>query len=688
MSLPYGVKNEFYYIIHTVHPGCKKLSSHWRFRRNNFPRRGRISLSQRKGSGKRMMISVETYLRRGRRLCQRMVLDPKIRSLGAVLAYGGGGFLLSAASLGNAPQPFALGLIVAVTGWRAVLMALGAMAGYPTFWGEAGLQGIVWSAAGGLLALLLGKRVESREQPLMIPAIASLFTAVTGLSFQILLKDDTGVVLYFLRIGLTYASGVLLAQAARGRDAITDWFVGGVAVLALAQVSVTRYFGLGYIAAGVMAVASAFPAAALAGLGLDLAQITRLPMTAVLCMAYFIRMIPFDKKWQHYAAPGFGCLIVMAACGIWDTTPLPGLLLGGACASLLPPRPQIVHRRGETGAAQVRLELSAEVMASTQQLLMEMQPPPIDEEAILQLARDRACASCSARKTCREKDNLSVLHLENPLEADCKKQGRLIPELRRGQEQLRTLKADRQRQKEYRLALQQQYQFLASYLRDLADRLPRRGEIIRIEFRVEAAARSKGKERANGDKCLAFPGPGCSYFVLLCDGMGTGLGAAQEGQSAADLLRQMLLSGFPPEHSLRTLNNLLALRGSAGAVTIDLAEIRLDTGHASVYKWGAAPSWLLRRSGAEKIGTATPPPGISVDKTRETVEKLSLRRGEVLILLSDGVDGEEVLRQSVLTPDAPLGELAAKILEGGCGEADDDATAAVIKLRPTSLATS
>ena len=631
-----------------------------------------------------MMISMETYLRRGRRFCQRLTLDPKLRSIGAVAAYTGGGFLLSAASLGNSPQPLALGLVLAFSGWRAVLLALGAMAGYPTFWGNAGLQGIVWSAAGGLLALMLGKQMASREQPLMLPAIGALFTAVTGLSFQILLGDKTGVLLYFLRTGLAFASGVLFTQASRGRDAFTDWVVGGVAVLALAQVSLTRYFGLGYMAAGVMAVASAFPAAALAGLGLDLAQITPLPMTAVLCLSYCIRIIPFDQRWKHYAAPGFACLGVMAACGIWDASPLPGLLVGGACGALLPPRPQILHRRGETGAAQVRLELGAEVMATIQQLLMEIQPPPVDQEAIVLLAKDRACGSCSLQKTCRGKDALNPGHLLSPLEADCRKQGRLLPELRRGQEQLRTLQADRQRQREYRLALQQQYQFLGTYLRNLSDCLPRRGEAVRIEFRVEAAARSRGKERANGDKCLAFAGPGCSYFVLLCDGMGTGLGAAQEGQSTAQLLQQMLLSGFPPEHSLRSINSLLALRDCAGAVTIDLAQIRLDTGHVSLYKWGASPSWLLQRGGAEKIGTATPPPGISLENQRETVEKLSLRRGEVLIMVSDGVDGEEVLRRSVLTPDAPPGELAAKILEIGCTEAEDDATAAVIKLRPNA----
>ena len=462
---------------------------------------------------------------------------------------------------------------------------------------------------------------------------------------------------------------------------------GGVAVLALAQVFPGPMLGLGYIAAGVLAVGGAFPAAALAGLGLDLAQITPLPMTAVMCLAFFIRMIPFDKKWQHYAAPGLAGGIVMAACGIWDITPLPGLVLGGALGALLPPKPEITRHRGETGVAQVRLELGAEMLTELSQLMGEIHPPDIDRQALLRRAGERACAACTARKGCAQKDNLTLEHLENPLDADCKKQGRLVPELTRAREQLRLLQADRQRQKEYRQALQQQYSFLSDYLRTLADQLPRRGESVRPLYEAEVSARSKGKESANGDKCLAFSGPECRYYILLCDGMGTGLGAAREGQSAAKLLHQMLASGFPPEHALRSINSLLALRGSAGAVTVDLALIRLDTGLAQVYKWGAAPSWVISRGGAEKIGTATPPPGISVGETRETVEKLSLRRGEALILLSDGVDGE-VLRHSKLSPDGPPGELAAKILEKGCGSGEDDATAAVIRLRPISLATS
>ena len=68
---------------------------------------------------------------------------------------------------------------------------------------------------------------------------------------------------------------------------------------------------------------------------------------------------------------------------------------------------------------------------------------------------------------------------------------------------------------------------------------------------------------------------------------------------------------------------------------------------------------------------------------REQTRKLSLCGGEALILLSDGLDGEGVLSQHSLLPDMPPGELAAEILKLGGGAGEDDATAAVLRLRPT-----
>ena len=157
---------------------------------------------------------------------------------------------------------------------------------------------------------------------------------------------------------------------------------------------------------------------------------------------------------------------------------------------------------------------------------------------------------------------------------------------------------------------------------------------------------------------------------------------------AAELLKKLLTAGYPAEHALRSLNSLCALRGVAGAVTVDLCELQLDSGRALLYKWGAAPSYLFTRSGAEKIGTATPPPGLSVTEGRETVERLSLRRGETLVLLSDGVGGEDALRFCYVSDTETPETLAARILRSGVREGADDATVAVVRLAPDFLSES
>lgn len=629
----------------------------------------------------------DTYLRRGQRRLRCWMEDPVISTGIWAAAYGLAGFLLSAASIRQTFQPIVMGILCAMSGWQAVAMTLGAMLGYRIFWGTAGIQGTVWAAAGGMLALIVGKNKRFQEGPLLIGMVASAMTAALALLFHALRKEETDLLTYGLWILIAGGSAALGNQVFHHRDSITDWLAGGVLTLGLAQVVPIPYLGLGYAAGGFLAVSGAFPAAALAGVGLDLAQITRIPMTGVLCLAYLLRLIPFSERWVRYCTPCAAYLLTALLCGIWDPTPLPGLILGGGIGMLLPLRNNVAARRGPTGVAQVRLELSARVMAQLQSILLERSEPAIDEEALVQKARGRACGRCPYRKTCSVQKQLHGELLKNPLSLTCRKTGRLVTEIQRSQEQMRVMKLEHHRREEFRTAMIQQYHFLAVYLQDLADQLPKRTDPRKASYCVQVSARTHRKEHANGDNCIAFPGVGCRYYVLLCDGMGTGLGAAEEGRNAADLIRQMLTSGFPPKYVLQNINSLLTLRGQAGAFTVDLAELRLDTGKAILYKWGAAPSWFVKSGRAEKIGTATPPPGISLSEIREEVVRLSLSRGEVLILLSDGVDGEAALHRLEWTPDASPGELAEKLLERGCAGADDDATAAVLRLRPASLVT-
>ena len=506
----------------------------------------------------------ETYLRRGKRRLRQWLRDPNVR-LGLWIAlYGGGGFFLSAAALRGTCLPLGSALVLVMTGWRTVAVMLGAMAGYRVFWGQAGLQGVLWSAAAGMTALLVGRKKWFREDCLLTASVSAAWTAAAGLAFRVLWGEETPLALYFLRVAAGGASAALWSRVLGRRDALTDWLAGGAGVLALSQVMPIPGLGLGYGAAGLISVTSALPGAALAGLGMDLARVTEVPMTAVMILAYLLRLIPFSRSWIPYAAPAAACVGVMAVCGIWDLYPLPGLLMGGALGLLLPPRPETVYRRGPTGAAQVRLEMSAQVMARMQQMLLEQEEGAVDREALLEKARQRACGRCSFQKTCAVGRRLTVQQLEDPMSISCRKTGRLLAELCRSRDQLRVMQSQRSLRREYRAAMLQQYRFLSGYLHRLADQIPRREARRRASYRIEVSARTRQKEHANGDRCLAFPGVGCRYYVLLCDGMGTGLGAAEESRTAGNLLRQMLAAGMPPEYALGSLNALLTPRPGPG----------------------------------------------------------------------------------------------------------------------------
>ncbi len=638
-----------------------------------------------------MMVSIGVYVRRWQRTARRWLLDSRLHGAIQAAAYFLSGGVLSAASLGGYPQPLALALVCAASGWPGVLLAAGGFGGYLLFWGQAGGQAVLWIGLGLMASMLLGQRALTRDAPLLMPVLTGAIVAVSSLAFQLWQGDNTPVYMYFLRIVLAAAANRVFTLALQRKDPVIRWLVCGLGVLALAQIRPIPYLGLGYIAAGLLATAGAFPAAALGGLALDLSQITPVPMTAVLCLAWLTRLIPGNVRYLRYAAPPLMYLLVMALCGFWDLQPIPGLLLGASAAILLPGKPGLSHRRGETGFAQVRLEMVSSALSQTELLLSDTQLPPVDEQALLSRAMDRACGSCPNKKNCKEKpENLSPALLHKPLTGgsdlglSCRKSGRLLQELRRSQEQLRAIRADRERQQEYRTAVTQQYRFLSDYLQELSDSLARRQSPPNQWFEPEIGISAFSREGVNGDKCFRFAGVSCRYYILLCDGMGTGSEAAKDAATVGALLQKLLTAGYPAEYALGSINSLCALRGCAGAVTVDLAELQLDTGKATLYKWGAPPSFLLSGTDTVKLGTATPPPGLSVADGRETAERLSLRRGQTLIMLSDGVGGEDAVRLAWGASGEPAGELADRIL-GACSEdRTDDATVAVVRLQPVN----
>ena len=636
-----------------------------------------------------MMLTVQKAALEGRKFLKKLALDPRVHLYARALGYALGGFMLSAASLKHAPLPLAMGLVCGCTGWAAVLSGIGGALGYLFFWGTAGYQGIFWVLAGLAVALFPGNRRNIGDTPLLLPALTGLLISAGGVLFQTWLGDRTPVDIYLLRIALGSCSAWLFRQVLHSRNPILRWPCWGFVVLSLAQIAPLPTLSLGFVAAGAMGAAGAFPAVAIGGLALDLSGISPVSMTAVLCCSYLPRFLPRFPKWLGALFPAVSCLAVMQLCAAPAFEPLPGLLLGGILGTFLPAPIRMPSRRGETGVAQVRLEMVASVLAQTEQLLLEVPPVPVDEDALVARAAEQACGGCPCRKNCKDTRRLSQLPgavLHKPLLSVeelpilCRKGSRLLAHLHRSQEQLRTIRADRERQQEYKSAVVQQYRFLSEYLQELSDGLARKGEAVTPVFIPRVHVYANRPKADNGDRCLMFTGTRGRYYVLLCDGMGTGIGAVQEGKTAAQLLRRLLTAGYPAQHALRSLNSLCALRSRAGIVTVELLEIALDTGKANLYKWGAAPSYLVSAYGAEKLGTAGPPPGLSVTEGRESAHQLSLRRGELLLLVSDGISQEEALQSCLRMAGASPGELAVHLLDRGQQGGEDDATVVTVYL--------
>lgn len=597
-----------------------------------------------------MMVSVEGCLDRIRRRAAGWRERPKRKGLARGAAYFGCGFLLSGARLWGQMQPLALAPVLAGGGWCSFIAGLGSALGYWVFWQEQGIQGMIWSL-GALVISGAGLR----------HLWAACVVAATGLAFQ---TAGTGVLA--LRIFIAALCGLWDGGVTR----TTRQLAWGCGVLSLAGISPQ----LGALAVGFSAAAATLPWAVMAGLGADVGGGADISLTAAVCVSFFLRRGIGQRG--NLLSPGLACVLLMALQGRFAPETLFCVILGsGLGAAVAFKRLPVSHR----GGAQVRLEQTARVLNRLQRQLLEFDPGEPDADALAEQVVAESCGICELKEQCRIRGRLDGAFLQREDPFLCRKPGLAVASLRQGRRELRRIKASRAAQQACREALAQQYGFLSDALHSLADRLGGNGRRV-PRFRIQVSARSQGRGLGDGDRVAAFPGTECRFFVVLCDGMGTGKGASSESRWASAMIREMLTAGLPPETVLGSLNSQLALTQRAGAVTVDLMEVRLDSGRAWVYKWGAGQSLLLRRKRYQVVGASGPPPGLDVGKRGENVSHVALDRGEVLLLISDGVRTERAALWAAFSGTAGTGEIAEKVLHDG-GSREDDATVVAVRLQ-------
>ena len=195
-----------------------------------------------------------------------------------------------------------------------------------------------------------------------------------------------------------------------------------------------------------------------------------------------------------------------------------------------------------------------------------------------------------------------------------------------------------------------------------------------------------------GDSLSFFTDERGHSFSLLCDGMGSGNHAALTSALCATVLSRLLEAGVRAETALRMLNGVLSARArreNEASSTVDLLEIDRVSGKATLYKCGAAPTYLLRAGQITRFFSRTAPVGIleALDAERLSFE---VRSGDVLVQVSDGVTGGEEecpwLAQMLQTKwEGDAEEFARMVINHASAEHADDLSVLITRVSDAPL---
>ncbi len=162
-----------------------------------------------------------------------------------------------------------------------------------------------------------------------------------------------------------------------------------------------------------------------------------------------------------------------------------------------------------------------------------------------------------------------------------------------------------------------------------------------LGYRIGSALQPKGGCRICGDQLAVFE-VGSTLYLLLSDGMGSGEAAHREAAMTVRLLQQFLSAGIDPVPALKTLSTAWQLRSEDGGgfTTIDLLALQRSTGNATLYKYGAAPSYLKRSGSVTRFTAASLPAGLHSGESEPECSRFSLPGGSFFVMISDGVADE------------------------------------------------
>ena len=342
------------------------------------------------------------------------------------------------------------------------------------------------------------------------------------------------------------------------------------------------------------------------------------------------------------------------------STALAGLL-SHYCALLLRETTIPQHKTSrEADALRRRLQLSAQALRSLCESFGT--PSPCKEEnpaVIFDRAAEVVCRGCALREICWSKEYLSTFNAFNDATPGILERGRAemrdfaahfanrcihFPQLVSA---INTEVTALLLRRQYRRQLEQERSHTRgqyAHLTELVAQAMAAPELPppsgkEMPFDVALGSQPKAGQRMCGDSVTYFRGEGSTLYLLLSDGMGSGREARRESQLALRLMEQFLTAGLHPDPALRTLNAALHLRSDdrGSFTTIDLLALDLSKGHAALYKYGAAPTYIKRGASVRRLTGSSLPAGLHDTAAVPAADRFPLESGTFLLMVSDGV---------------------------------------------------
>lgn len=144
-----------------------------------------------------------------------------------------------------------------------------------------------------------------------------------------------------------------------------------------------------------------------------------------------------------------------------------------------------------------------------------------------------------------------------------------------------------------------------------------------------------------GDTVSVFSS-GYNFFnAIISDGMGTGSRAAIDSTMAVSMIEKLVSSDFSYRSALKLVNSALIMKSTDESIsTLDAVQINPYTCSASFYKAGGAVSFIRQNDRVTVIEKPSLPMGI-IRNTSFAYEERQLKRGDIVLLVSDGVTSQD-----------------------------------------------